>query len=86
MMVVKRNCKVFIHTSYLPCLPYEINTYVIFDNVESAFDTIHKMYDKHAPWTVEAHRVAMAYHLIKCQSFSLSNMAFLSNSLQHIKL
>jgi hypothetical protein len=82
MTVVKRNCKVFIHTSHLPWLPYECNTFVIFDNLESAFETVHLMYDKHAPMTVEAHRVAAAYRIIKRQSCSLSNMAFLCTSLQ----
>lgn len=71
--LAKKNARVFIHTSYLPCLPYETNTYVMFDNVYSAFNTLHEMYQKYASWTAEAHKLAVAYNVIRrdslCESF-----------------
>lgn len=90
MAMVKRRSKVYIHTSYLPCLPYETNTYVLFDSVDMAFDTIHEMYIKYAAWTMEARKVATAREIIqrqcRCEAYSLSNIALLADLFQEVSV
>lgn len=77
MSARKRNDKVFLHTSYLPYLPYEANTYVIFDSIEIAFRTLYEMYERHAGFTAEAKKIAFAYHIMSvsflCDSFKKVN-------------
>ena len=84
MAHVRRNGKVYIHTSYLPYLPYEPNTYVIFENLEVAFQTLYEMYEKHAAYTEEAQKLATAYRILQYQCNSLSNVQFMCDILQSI--
>lgn len=90
MTLVKRKSKVFLHTSYLPYLPYEANTYVLFDNVDTAFETIHEMYVTYAAETAEAEKIAQALsiiqHICQSQSHSLSNVAFLTELFQGVRV
>lgn len=62
--IMSRCTPVWIHTSYLPHLPYEANTYVGFKNMESAFDTLYEMYQKHAIHSEESVAFCRAYRLM----------------------
>jgi 16S rRNA A1518/A1519 N6-dimethyltransferase RsmA/KsgA/DIM1 with predicted DNA glycosylase/AP lyase activity len=84
MSAWKRNGKVFLHTSYLPYLPYEANTYVIFDSIEIAFRTLYEMYERHAAFTMEAKTLANAYKIMQYQCHSFCNVQLLCDALQEI--
>lgn len=72
--LLHQNSKVWIHTSYLPHIPYEHNTYLCFDNVESAFEALYQMYSKHAHYTTEGKQFIEAYKIMKGESMSLDQL------------
>lgn len=59
--LVHENVSIWIHTSVLPHLPYERDTYVNFSNLDSAIQTLHFMYQKHAPASKEGIDIHKAY-------------------------
>lgn len=60
--MIKTNSKVCIHTSELPHLPYEPNTYVIFENVFEALRILYEMYSKYAYGSDEAKQISNAHY------------------------
>jgi hypothetical protein len=72
--LVHRNSKVWIHTSYLPHIPYENNTYLCFDNIEKAFEALYKMYSQHAHYTQEGKQFIQAYKIMKGEYTTMNQL------------
>ena len=72
--LMDRNFRVFIHTSYLPLLPFEPNTYVMYENVEIAFEMLNVLYSRCAPYSEEARNLSNAYLIMKNDILNVQNL------------
>ncbi len=72
--LVHRNSRVCIHTSYLPHIPYEQNTYLCFDNIERAFEALYEMYSQYAHFTQEGKQFIQAYNIMKGEYTTMNQL------------